>query len=88
MKEKHLQKEFGKFGKITEVNVPLKAESGVNRGFGFIEFDTKEEAQKAIDTMNNKQWKGRTLALEFSVPKGSYESKIGKIVEHTNLGRD
>ena len=35
--------------------------------------------------MNNKPWKGRTLALEFSVPKGSYEHKIGKVVEHTNL---
>jgi len=38
--------------------------------------------------MNNKKWKGRTLALEFSVPKGSYESKIVKIVEHTNLHRE
>jgi len=70
------------------VNVPLNAEKGVNRGFGFIEFCSKGEAQKAIDTMNNQQWKGRTLALEFSVPKGSYESKIVKIVEHTNLGRE
>ena len=88
MKEKHLQKEFGKFGKIVDVVVPLKAEGGVNRGFGFVEFDTKDDAQKAIDGMNNKQWKGRTLAMEFSVPKGSYESKIVKIVEHTNLARN
>ena len=42
MKEKHLQKEFGKFGKIVEVSIPLKAEKNVNRGFGFVEFDTKE----------------------------------------------
>ena len=35
--------------------------------------------------MNNKKWKGRTLALEFSVPKGSYESRIKGVVEHTNL---
>ena len=38
--------------------------------------------------MNNNQWKGRTLSLEFAVPKGSYESKIVKIVEHTNLDRE
>ena len=66
----------------------MNAEKGVNRGFGFIEFSSKGEAQKAIETMNNQPWKGRTLALEFSVPKGSYESKIVKIVEHTNLGRE
>lgn len=36
--------------------------------------------------MHNNKWKGRTLALEFSVPKGSYESRIKGVVEHTNLG--
>lgn len=42
-------------------------------------------AAKAIEKMNNAQWKGRTLALDFSVPKGSYEAKIEKIVTHTTL---
>lgn len=71
-----MQKEFGKYGTIVEANVPVKPENNLNRGFGFIEFDSKESAQKAIDAMHNKKWKGRTLALEFSVPKGSYESRI------------
>lgn len=45
MTEKHLRKEFGKFGNIVEVNVPMKnEEKGLNRGFGFIEFETKEIA--------------------------------------------
>lgn len=38
--------------------------------------------------MNDKAWKGRTLALEFSVPKGSYEHRVGKVVEHTKLARE
>jgi hypothetical protein len=44
--------------------------------------------KKAIDAMNLKQWKGRTLALEFSVPKGSYEAKVNSLVQHTNLKRE
>lgn len=44
LRENHLTKEFAKFGKIVSVNVPLKNENNLNRGFGFIEFDTKEEA--------------------------------------------
>jgi len=34
------------------VNVPLKNETNTNRGFGFVEFSTKEEAMKAIIAMN------------------------------------
>lgn len=38
--------------------------------------------------MNGKNFKGRTLAVELSVPKGSYEAKLTKIVEHTKLTKE
>ena len=44
IKESHLNKEFGKYGTIVETNVPVKPENNLNRGFGFIEFDSKETA--------------------------------------------
>jgi RNA recognition motif-containing protein len=87
MRDKHLKSYFGKFGEIVDVNVPMKNDT-LNRGFCFIEYKSKEMAQRAIDEMNNKQWKGRTVAMEFSVPKGSYEARITGIVEHTKLERD
>jgi RNA recognition motif-containing protein len=71
-----------------DVHVPLKEDKQINRGFGFVEFATKEEAMKAISEMNGKQFKGRTLAVELSVPKGSYEAKVQKIVEHTKLSNE
>ena len=37
--------------------------------------------------MNGSKYKGRDLTVEFSVPKGSYESRIQTIVEHTNMER-
>ena len=49
-----MNKEFAKYGAIVETNVPVKPENNLNRGFGFIEFDSKEAAQKAIEGMNNK----------------------------------
>ena len=43
MRCNHLQKEFGKFGKIVDTNVPMKSDKpNLNRGFGFVEFETKE----------------------------------------------
>jgi len=59
----------------------------LNRGFGFVEFKTKEVAQKAIDELNNSKWKGRTVTVNFSVPKLSYESKLDSLVEHTKMDR-
>jgi RNA recognition motif-containing protein len=44
LKPQHLKKEFAKFGEIEEVQIPLKNETNMNRGFGFIQFKTKEMA--------------------------------------------
>ena len=78
---------FGKFGEIVDVHVPVNQASNQNRGFGFVEFKSREEANTAISTMNNFKFKGRSLTVEFSVPKLSYEKRIESIVEHTNLDR-
>ena len=59
----------------------------LNRGFAFVEFAEKEIAQKAIDELHNQKWKGRTLALEFSVPKGTYEGKVTNLMENTKMER-
>ena len=86
MRSNHLEKLFGKFGKIVDTNVPMKTDKPtLNRGFGFIEFENKEQAAKAVEAMHNHAWKGRTLAVDFSVPKGSYEHKVEVVVKHTGL---
>lgn len=78
------------YGRVIEASVPKKEDStsNQNRGFGFVEFESREVAQKAVDALNNKEWKGRKITVDFSVPKLSYEHKIGKVVEHTGLARE
>jgi len=44
MREKHLEKAFKGFGKIESINVPLNNTNNQNRGFGFVEFASKEDA--------------------------------------------
>jgi len=41
-----------------------------------VEFASKDDAQKAVDTMNGSKFKGRNLTVEFSLPKASYETKV------------
>jgi RNA recognition motif-containing protein len=69
IREVHLTKAFSKFGTIDQVNVPLNSKNNQSRGFGFVEFKTKAEAQAAIDGMNGQTFKGRSLTCELSLPK-------------------
>ena len=76
LKEQHIKSPFEKFGKILSVNVPINNTNNLNKGFAFLEFEAKADAQKAIDALNGQKFKGRTVALEFSLPKSRYESKV------------
>jgi len=43
MREKHMRKEFQKYGEVQSVSVPMKNDK-VNRGFAFVEYPDKEVA--------------------------------------------
>ena len=87
LREKHLTAAFKKFGKIIEVNVPINPSTNTNRGFAFVEFETREMATNAITTMHDSKYKGRSLTVEFAVDKATYEKRIESIVEHTKMER-
>ncbi len=84
MREHHLKKTFARFGKIESIDVPLNNTNNQNRGFGFIEFSAKQEAQAAITAMNDSLFKGRKITVEFSLPKASYETKVQHVLDNTN----
>jgi len=44
---------FLPFGDITDVSIPLDHATGKHRGFGFVQYETAEDAEDAIDNMNN-----------------------------------
>lgn len=81
IKQKHLKKCFEKFGEVIDVNVPLNQENSLNKGFGFIEFKTREEARKAIEAMNAKNYKGRMVSVDFAMSKKKYNRKIDDIIQ-------
>ena len=87
LKEKHLTALFKKFGPIVEINVPLNPTTKQNRGFGFVEFEKREDAFSAITELHGTKYKGRDLTVEFSVSRETYERRLETIVEHTNMER-
>lgn len=88
LREQHLKVQFERFGTLASVSVPLNNQNNLNRGFAFLEFENKEDAQKAIDSINGQKFKGRTVAMEFSLPKGRYETKVAHILENSNQKRE
>ena len=44
-------------------------ESGRFRGFAFVEFESKEDGQKAIDELNSKEIEGRPLIVNEARPQ-------------------
>uniref|UniRef100_A0A7N0VBX2 RRM domain-containing protein n=1 Tax=Kalanchoe fedtschenkoi TaxID=63787 RepID=A0A7N0VBX2_KALFE len=60
--EKDLRQLFSPFGQIKRLRLPKKFEN--HRGFAFIEFLTKQEAQNALQALSSTHLYGRRLVLE------------------------
>jgi len=67
--EEDLRQTFEVFGQIASVNIIKDKFSGESRGFGFVEMPAKAEAQSAIDGLNGKDLKGRTLNVNEARPR-------------------
>lgn len=59
---------FSEFGDIVDAVVITDRGSGRSKGFGFVEYAKKEDAQKAVDAMADKELEGRKLVVNFARP--------------------
>jgi len=67
--EEDLRQTFEQFGAVESVNIIRDKFSGQSKGFGFVEMPTKAEGQSAIDGLNGKEKKGRTLKVNEARPR-------------------
>ena len=67
--EEDLQQAFEAFGQVESVNIIKDRYSGESRGFGFVEMPDKAEAESAIEGLNGKELKGRTLNVNEARPR-------------------
>ena len=59
--EEDLKEAFEVFGEVNTVKVIKDKYTGRSKGFGFVEMPAKAEAQSAIEGLNGKDLKGRSL---------------------------
>jgi RNA recognition motif-containing protein len=67
--EQDLQALFGEAGTVESVSVMRDMATGRARGFAFVEMASEEDAQKAIEQLNNRQLGGRNLTVNEARPK-------------------
>ncbi|HUY92647.1 MAG TPA: RNA-binding protein [Pirellulales bacterium] len=58
-----LESLFGEYGAVRSAEVIMDRETGRSRGFGFVEMDSQEAAQQAMQALNGKDFQGRNLTV-------------------------
>jgi len=60
---------FSQYGEVKSASLPLDRETGRKRGFGFVEMNSDEDEQKAIDDLQNVEWMGRMIRVNKATPR-------------------
>jgi cold-inducible RNA-binding protein len=63
-----LKEGFSGAGNVISAIVITDKMSGRSKGFGFVEYETEEEAQKAIEMYNGKDFEGRRITVSEARP--------------------
>ena len=67
--EEELQELFSAQGQVVSAKVITDRETGRARGFGFVEMQQAEDAQKAIQNLDGQDLKGRNLKVNLAKPR-------------------
>ncbi|ORX99324.1 hypothetical protein K493DRAFT_335793 [Basidiobolus meristosporus CBS 931.73] len=63
LSQEHIRAVFSQFGYVKNISMSLNPITGKHKGFCFIEFETPEAAELALETMNGAELGGRQLKV-------------------------
>ncbi|KAK9713608.1 hypothetical protein RND81_06G039200 [Saponaria officinalis] len=85
-------------GDIFEARLMKNKDTGENKGYAFVAFKTKDDAQKAIEELKNKEFKGKTLRCSLSdskhrlfignIPKDWSEEQFRNMIHEVGPGAE
>lgn len=65
-----LREAFAQHGTVASAQIIFDKMSGRSKGFGFVEFESDEEADAAIAALNGTELDGRTITVNEARPMG------------------
>jgi RNA recognition motif-containing protein len=63
VQDDELQEVFAQYGEVESARVLLDRDTGRSRGFGFVKMPNREEAESAIEALNESDFQGRPLRV-------------------------
>ncbi|NBO37079.1 RNA-binding protein [bacterium] len=72
---------FSEHGNVTSARVVIDRETGRSKGFAFVEMGSDDEALRAAQVLNGKQYMGRPLTVNEARPR---EFDAGRPRVHRN----
>jgi len=78
--ERILSDAFIPFGEIVEISLPkpeLPSSNDPHRGFGYVEFETTQDAKEAIDNMDQSELFGRVIKVAAAKPQKDANAGLG-----------
>ena len=67
--ESLLQDAFTRFGEVDSVKIIMDKMTGKSKGFAFVEMPNDDEAQEAINELNDTELDGRTIVVKKAEPR-------------------
>lgn len=67
--EQKLRELFEGFGEVSSAKIIFDRIEGRSKGFGFVEMPNDDEAQAAIDQLNDSELDGRNIVVKKARPK-------------------
>lgn len=67
--DSELQALFENYGTVDSAKIITDRETGRSRGFGFVEMPNEDEANKAIEELNQSEFKQKVLNVSEAKPR-------------------
>jgi RNA recognition motif-containing protein len=72
-----LESIFTQFGNVSRAQVIQHRDTGRSKGFGFVEMDDEDAAEKAIEELDGSDFEGRNLTVNEARPREDRPSRDG-----------
>lgn len=82
--EEEFMELFQRYGKVTSA-VVQRDDEGKSRGFGFVNYETHDEAQLACESLHESDYKGRKLFVTRAQKKAEREEELRKSYEQAKM---
>ncbi|PFH54302.1 hypothetical protein AMATHDRAFT_44823 [Amanita thiersii Skay4041] len=82
--QEEFERMFTEFGTVTSALIATD-EEGKSKGFGFVNFETHDQAQKAVDTLHDTDCHGKKLFVTRAQKKAEREEELRRSYEQVKM---